>query len=74
MLKTNNVIVVLHDEYIFQMVLVADFARGVSVPRPLPAPPTPCASWVNIVVSLGASLILSLAWVSGFIWLFMRYL
>ena len=54
------------------MVLVTDFARGVSVPRPLPAPPSPCTRWVALTCSLVSSLILTISWVTGYIWLFVR--
>ena len=55
------------------MVLVTDFARGVSVLRPLPLPPSPCARWVRVWTSLTASLLLSLVWLGSFTWLFLRY-
>ncbi len=55
------------------MVLVTDFARGVSVPRPLPMPPSPCARWVRVGSSLAASLLLSLVWLASFTRLFLRY-
>jgi hypothetical protein len=55
------------------MVLVTDFARGVSVPRPLPLPPSPCARWVRVGSSLAASLLLSLVWLASFTRLFLRY-
>ena len=54
------------------MVLVTDFARGVSVPRPLPAPPTPWAHWTALTCSLALSLLLTLAWLAAYIWLFVR--
>lgn len=51
-----------------QMVLVTDFARCVSLPRPL-SPPT-CS---RLALTVTASLCLTTAWLSAYAWLFVRY-
>jgi len=51
-----------------QMVLVTDFARCVSLPRPL-SPPT-CS---RLSLTITASLTLTTAWLLAYAWLFIRY-
>ena len=51
-----------------QMLLVTQFARSVSLPRPL-APPPSCA---RLCVSLTVALLLSVVWLGAFAWLFIR--
>ena len=51
-----------------QMLLVTNFARTVSLPRPLSPPPS-CA---RISLTLSLALLLTLTWLGAYAWLFIR--
>ena len=50
------------------MLLVTNFARTVSLPRPLSPPP----SCTRLCLSLSLALLLTATWVAAYAWLFIR--